>query len=549
MKKGKSSFIVSGRRTYMDLVFRPLIKAAFRSDGDGDPNTNSSGVAGYYFYDLNAKYNHEFSEKDRLFVSFYGGRDKFYADFGESDPTSSSKFENGLDWGNLTSAVRWNHVFTPKLFLNTTATFSQYEFGTKIGFEDREKTPGQPDDVGKFLLKYRSGIDDWAGRLDFDWRPNPKHDVRFGAHGIRHSFDPGKFNIKTVITTENVDQDTTVGNARIPATEFSSWIEDDFKVTSRLRVNAGVHFAAFNASSKTWPSIQPRLNARWLLDGGYALKASFSTMRQFIHLLTSDGINLPTDLWLPTTKLVKPENAWQAAIGAAKTFRDEYEVSIEAYYKEMDGVISFKEGASLFETGDWQNRVTQGTGTSYGAEFFVQKKKGRFSGWLGYTLAWNWRQFDDLNFGKKYPYKYDRRHDFEVVGSYKFNKRVQFSATWVYGTGNAVTIGESTYYSPGGNRRDYWSRLGLVNIKERNNYRLKAYHRLDWGLDFTKEKRRFTRTWSFGAYNSYSRRNPFFIYQDSNFAQNPDGSYSETKRFRQVSLFPIIPYVSYGFKF
>lgn len=544
VKKGKSSFIVSGRRTYMDLVFRPLIKAAFSSE------EGSSGVAGYYFYDLNAKYNHEFSENDRLFVSFYGGRDEFYANLKESDEFGSSQFENGLDWGNITSAVRWNHVFTPKLFLNTTATFSQYEFGTNIGVEDRDKNPGgQPDDIGKFLLKYRSGIDDWAGRLDFDWRPDPRHDVRFGAHAIRHSFDPGKFKITTVITTENINQDTTVGNPRIPATEFSSWIEDDFKITSRLRVNAGLHFAAFNSKGKTWPSLQPRLNARLLLDGGYAIKASYSTMRQFIHLLTNENIGLPTDLWLPTTDLVKPENSWQAAIGAAKTFKDDYEVSFEAYYKEMNGVIAFKEGESLFSASDWQTRVTQGTGTSHGAEFFVQKKKGRFSGWLGYTLSWNWRKFDDLNFGKRYPYKYDRRHDFEVVASYKFNKRVQLSATWVYGTGNAVTIGESTYYTPGGDRNDFFDRLDLVNIKERNNYRMKSYHRLDWGLDFTKEKKRFTRTWSFGAYNAYSRRNPFFIYQDSSFYQNPDGSYTEEKRFRQVSLFPIIPYISYGFKF
>ena len=258
---------------------------------------------------------------------------------------------------------------------------------------------------------------------------------------------------------------------------------------------------------------------------------------------------LPTDLWLPTTSKVKPEKSWQAALGGAKTFRDEYEVSIEAYYKKMDGVIAFREGGSFFQFTNWEDRITQGEGDSYGAEFFVQKKKGRFSGWIGYTLSWTNRQFADLNFGNRYPYKYDRRHDFEVVGSYKINDRVRFSATWVYGTGNAVTLANSSFYTLTNGYSNPYDYQQVSFFKERNNFRMNPYHRLDVGFEFTKQKRRHERTWSFGAYNAYSHNNPFFIYLSDDYERQPDGSYAAKPTLRQTSLFPIIPYFSYGFKF
>lgn len=542
IKKGKSSFIVSGRRTYIDILARPLIKAGLRADG-------SEGKAGYYFYDLNAKANYRFSDKDRLYLSFYTGRDKFYFDVTDKNTFASSTYEStinsGLGWGNLTGALRWNHILTPKLFANTTVTYSRYRFNTETGISDKDFQNGNLSQESTYNLAYFSGIDDIAAKIDFDFAPNPDHLVKFGANLISHTFKPGRFDTRIKETENNTDSQTSIGQPEVGALEYAAYIEDDWKWGSRLRLNYGLHLSGFTPNGKSYFSAQPRVNARYMLPRGWALKGAFSTMRQYIHLLTNETIGLPTDLWLPATARVKPQDAWQAALGAAKTLGQDYEFSAEVYYKEMKNVIAFREGASLFEFSDWQGRVTQGDGTAYGLELFVQKKTGNFSGWIGYTLAWAYRQFDDINFGKRYFYKYDRRHDFEVVGTYRFNKRVKLSATWVLATGNAVTLGTSKYlnFSP-----DNIYGFAVPHITQRNNYRMRAYNRLDVGVDFTKKKRRHERTWSFGAYNAYNRRNPFFIYI-SNEGEYVNGEYQNKSSLKQVNLFPIIPYFAYSFKF
>jgi TonB dependent receptor len=369
-----------------------------------------------------------------------------------------------------------------------------------------------------------------------------------------HTFQPGQFRSK--IYTAEVGSDTTSVETNfiepnIPATELALYVEDDWKVTPRFRINAGVHFAGFLLSEKSYFSAQPRFNARYLFDRGWSAKASFSTMRQFIHLLTNETIGLPTDLWLPATERIKPQDAWQVAVGGAKTFRDEYEFSVEAFYKEMNNVIAFREGASAFQFQGWENRVAQGRGAAYGAEFFIQKKRGRFSGWMGYTLSWATRQFEDINFGRVFPYKYDRRHDFEVTGSYKLNKRITLGATWVYATGNALTFGNSRYLGPPayGTGGFYQFLVENTHTPERNNFRFPATHRLDLGIGFHKKKRRYERTWSFGAYNAYSRINPFFLYTDTETTIGPDGQQRSQNVIKKQGLFPIIPYVNWSFKF
>ncbi|MDX2278399.1 MAG: TonB-dependent receptor [Saprospiraceae bacterium] len=548
IKKGKSSFLISARRTYIDLLARPLIKAGFRSDG-------SEGVAGYYFYDLNAKVNYRLSNKDRLYLSFYTGKDKFYLDLTEKDQYTNSKYEfslnTGLGWGNLTTAARWNHVINPKLFANTTVTYSRYNFNTNTGATDRETfTDGTPNTEYIYEVAYVSGIDDIAAKLDFDYAPNPAHLIKFGANAIFHNFDPGEFNTRIKDSDTNSDQRSKFGQTAVDAPELAAYIEDDWKISDRLRTNYGLHVSSFIAGGKAYFSAQPRFNIRYLLNHDWALKGAFSTMRQYIHLLTNETIGLPTDLWLPTTKTIKPQDAWQVALGAAKTLGKDYEFSVEAYYKKMKNVIAFREGASLFQFTDWQTRVTQGDGTAYGTEFFIQKKTGRFSGWLGYTLSWAYRQFDDLNQGRKFFYKYDRRHDFEVVGSYKISPRVRVSATWVYSTGNVTTLGNSRYLNPTAYSRDpvyYFNQT--TNVTERNNFRLNAYHRLDVGIDFTKKKRHHERTWSFGAYNSYNRNNPFFLFLSESGSYDSNGNYKNNVQLKQASLFPIIPYFNYSFKF
>ena len=546
IQKGRSSFLVSARRTYIDVIARPIIKNSFATDG-------GEGVSGYYFYDINAKVNHRFSDKDRLYLSFYTGKDKFYLNFSESDETPSEKytfnFDTGLGWGNLTGAVRWNHILTPKLFANTTFTYSRYNFNTRNGLGETSELPGEVPQRSSYLLEYFSGIDDIGLKLDFDYMPNPAHLIKFGANTIQHQFHPGKFYTRVVETESKIDVSTTLQQPDVGAFEFATYVEDDWKVTSRLRLNYGLHFSGFVPEGKSYFSLQPRANARYLFNKGWALKGAFSTMRQYIHLLTNETIGLPTDLWLPTTSTVKPQDSWQAALGVAKTFAKNYEFSVEAYYKEMDNVIAFKEGASVFQFDNWQNRVVQGEGTAYGFEFFIQKKKGRFSGWVGYTLSWAWREFEELNFGNKYPYKYDRRHDFEIVGTYDIiPERIRVSATWVYATGNVATFGTSRYQSPEPYQNNFSYTFVTTHTPERNNLRYPSYNRLDFGVDFIKKKKYWTRTWSFGGYNAYNRNNPFFLFLQ-NDVEYVDGAYVEKSSLRQASLFPFIPYVAYSFKF
>ena len=537
IKKGKSSFIVSGRRTYIDILARPLIKAGFAAEG-------SEGVVGYFFDDVNAKVNYRFSEKDRVYLSFYTGQDKFYADFGERDEDYEDQFKAGLGWGNVTSALRWNHIWSPKLFANTTLTYSRYRFETSNGYESRELENRTVVSEDKFDLLYFSGINDVAGKIDFDFLPSPDHYVRFGANVILHTFKPGTFRAGYSSFEAGSDSfsfraDYSQDNVR--ATEFAAYVEDDWKISERIRINGGLHFSGFALSGKPYFSLQPRLNARYLFDRGWSLKAGFSTMRQYIHLLTNETIGLPTDLWLPTTKRVKPQDSWQAALGTAKTLGQDYEFSVELYYKEMNNVIAFREGSSLLQFEGWEDRVSQGKGTAYGAEFFVQKKRGKLSGWVGYTLSWATRQFDDINFGEVYPYKYDRRHDFEITGSYKFTERFSLAASWVYSTGNAVTLGNSRYLGPSA----YQNYLNeTTHTPERNNFRMPSYNRLDVGLEFTKKKRRYTRTWAFGAYNAYNRKNPFFLFTET---ENNNGE--TTTVLKKAALFPVIPYFAWSFKF
>ncbi len=549
IKKGRSSFIVSGRRTYIDILARPLIKAAFKAD-------DTEGVLGYFFDDVNAKVNYRLSDKDRLYLSFYTGTDKFYSRIkdkytygGGNEYENEDELKAGFGWGNRTAALRWNHVFSPRLFANSTLTYSRYRFNTNVAYTSKEQEKGKviSEDIND--VNYFSGINDWAGKVDFDFMPNPAHYIRFGAGAILHTFKPGQF--RSRIYSADVDSDTTDTRSdfiepNINAAELALYVEDDWKLTDRLRVNAGLHLSGFLPSGQSYFSLQPRFNARYLFDRGWSAKVSFSTMRQFIHLLTNETIGLPTDLWLPSTSKIRPQDAWQAAVGAAKTIGKDYEFSAEVYYKDMKNVIAFREGASAFQFQGWENRVAQGDGRAYGAEFFVQKKRGKFSGWVGYTLSWAWRQFDDINFGREFPYKYDRRHDFEITGNYKFNKRVSLSATWVYSTGNAVTLGNSRYLGPAPYNNAFNQYLyENTHTPERNNFRFSANHRLDVGVDFTKKKRRYERTWSFGAYNAYSRKNPFYLFLDS----ESDSAGGSRPVLKQAALFPIIPYFNWSFKF
>ncbi len=541
--RDKTSFIISGRRTYADFIARPLIRRGFKRNGE-------EGDAGYYFYDLNAKITHTFSQKDRLFLSVYNGDDRFHFKSHYQVEDYEEDMKNKLQWGNTIAAARWNHVWSGKLFSNTTFTYSKYRLGTDMAYKYSQVS--QEDTTREDTrLDYTSGIDDLALNMDLDYIPDPDHYIRAGFKGIHHDFKPGVFHIAYLEGEEGVPVDTSLGQKRLAAWELALYAEDDWRITDNLKANMGLHFSTFLTGNKQYYSLQPRLSVRYLLPGDVALKASYATMRQYIQLLAFSSIGLPTDLWLPTTEKVKPQDSWQVAAGGAKTLGGIVEVSLEGYYKVMNNVISYEEGASMMQFNDWQERVTQGRGWAYGMELFVNKKKGKWTGWVGYTLAWAWRQFDDLNFGKKFYYTYDRRHDISVVSVWEINDHIHLSGTWVYGTGKAYTLPNSVYYGffpsgePGGS-----SETEVNYYEQRNNYRMKPYHRLDLGIDFIRKRKHWTRTFSLGAYNVYSHKNPFYMNIENRYHYDMQTN-TETleKQLVQYSLFPVIPYFNLNFKF
>lgn len=553
--KDKISFLISGRRTYLDLIARPFITSSIKRENENKETKIGVGIDAH-FYDLNAKINYRINNRHRIFFSAYNGLDIFGARYDEfyKNRTEYDKTKGGLDWGNITSAFRWNWMIHPKLFLNATITYSKYNVDIGAQSETKRIDPATNKNIiDNNLAKYISGIRDWSAKADFDYIINPVYRVRTGLGITWHQYSPGAFQVKAQSTDVNID--TLIGSKDLKAVEPYAYIENEFQ-SGPLKANIGLHFSAFGVEQKWYSSVQPRIGLQYGLNNTTALKASFVTMQQYINLLTNERIGLPTDLWVPATKSIKPQFSWQAALGVAKTLSNDYEFTFEAYYKKMKHVISYKDGASLLEINkDWQQKITQGNGTSYGTEWMIQKKNGKTTGWIGYTLSWNYRQFDDLNLGIQYPYKYDRRHDVEILVSHTFSKRISISGTWQYGTGNAVSLPIASYRIPA-----YGSPIDLASVRNpiyfpdyeiiegKNDYRMPPYHRMDINIEFTKQKRTRSRTWSFGAYNAYNRANPLYLASGSKVTL-VNGVYENKKVIRQYSLFPIVPHFMYSFKF
>ena len=538
--KGKGSFIVSGRRTYIDALTQPII----RSFNDGN-------TAGYYFYDLNAKANYEINSKNRVYLSGYFGRDKFYLRerYEGSIEDEIETYSNDVDfgWGNATGTARWNHLFGPKLFSNTSLIYSFYELG--ISSEE------QSSNSSNFTLGYGSGITDYTLKQDFDWYANNDHKVKFGLQATHHTFTPDALVVKDPDFGLNIDRKT-----EYTSVETGLYVEDEWKISNRLKSLYGLRLSTFTTNNTTYINPEPRISLAYNVKSDLAVKASYATMNQYVHLLSTSGVGLPTDLWVPATDLVKPQNSQQLAAGIAKDFnKQNLSLTVEGYYKTMNNIIGYKEGASFLaiqesdeglESISWEDNVTSGTGVSYGAEVLLQRKQGKLTGWVGYTLSWTTQQFDELNNGEKFFARYDRRHDISLVGIYEFSDNITLSATWVYGTGNAITLPISTYQisemssvnSPGRNNF-YWA--NGTEYTARNDFRMRAYHRADIGVQVTKEKKKGIRTWEFSAYNFYNRRNPFYYFIGLEDQFEPDSK----QVLKQISLFPVLPSVSWNFKF
>lgn len=536
-----TSFIVSGRRTYGDILIAPIVALVGTMEGIEKLRL------GYYFYDLNAKINHKFSNRSRLYLSAYMGKDRFYMKLKEDN----DKMDTELWWGNITGSLRWNYMINQKLFLNTTVTASRYKMliGESSEYESYDYQGNEPERIN-FSINYNSGIYDYAAKADFDYFLSTNHTIKFGASETYHTYNPGVFS-SLYTETNNAESKMEFGNNKIFAHELGVYAEDDMKIGNILKINAGLHWSGFSLKKVFYNALEPRVSARVLINPQWSVKASYAKMNQYINLLTNAGVGLPTDLWLPATELIKPQLSHQVAAGSVYEITNDIDVSLEGYYKTMDNVIEYKDGASYFSFEDnWEEKINMGQGWAYGLELLVRKKYGPITGWVGYTWSKTERQFNrpgmELSYGKPFPYTYDRRHDISIVATYKQSEKVDIGLVWVYGTGNATTLGYELYPSDDivnqNNQNYYYDYNYITYYESRNNWRMPAYHRLDLSVNFRKKLKWADRTLSVSIYNVYNRQNPYFVMWH-NF--NNAGKYN----LYQYSIFPIIPSVSYSVKF
>ncbi|MFR2070633.1 MAG: TonB-dependent receptor domain-containing protein [Bacteroides nordii] len=546
--RDKTSFNISARRSYIDLIAKPFMP--------------KDDKISYYFYDINAKINHKFSDRSRLFLNFYNGKDSYY--FKTTDSSSSMyKDKMSLNWGNTIATARWNYIFNQKLFSNTTVAYNKYRMDANSTVYTKTNLIESISE-SNYHSNYHSGICDWSYLIDFDYNPTPAHRIKFGAGYLHHDFRPEVATSKIQEKEDGITkQDTlynSISNSTIQAHEVSAYIEDNFDIGSRLRMNVGLHLSMFRVQKRNYFSAQPRVSARYQLTRHTALKASYTKMSQYIHLLSSTPISMPTDLWVPVTSKIKPMQAHQYSLGSYYTGLPGWEFSVEGYYKQMRNVLEYKEGVSfLGSSSGWENKVEMGKGRSMGIEFMAQKTTGKTTGWIAYTLAKSDRKFavGGINNGERFPYKYDRRHNLSLVVNHKFSNRIDIGASWIISTGGTATIAEevTAIIRPGEDaiqQKDY--------IEKRNNYRLPASHRLNIGVNFNKKTKHGVRTWNISLYNAYNAMNPTMIYSSNSggyasyIKNQEDGKvylqYIPAKRkITKLTLLPCVPSVTYTYKF
>jgi hypothetical protein len=518
--RNKSSFIISGRRTYILDLAQPALK------GSNFEGTN------YYFYDLNTKWNYTFSNKDRLFFSGYFGNDVF------SFRQPKRDFSFDLPYGNKTATLRWNHVFSDKVFMNVAAVYNDYQF---------QFTGGQDD----FVFKLFSGVKDWNLKVDIENYSYNRHTIKYGINYTYHTLTPNTASA----SNGEVDFNTTFKPKY--ANEGALYIMDDMKLGSNWAVNAGFRFSMFQQvgpytskitgeefgafePAKTYTGLEPRLSANYKANDNFSIKAGVAATTQYLHLVSNSSSTLPADVWVPSTEIVKPQRGVQYALGFFRNFKnDTYETSFEVYYKDLKNQIDYADNYVNDISKEVEDAFVFGVGRAFGAEFFLKKATGRLNGWIGYTLSRSERSFSDIEEGRWYPAVYDRTHDVSIVANYKFSKKWDLSAVFIYGSGRLFTPVRGFFFVE-----------QQVNLfyGPRNSARLDDYHRLDLSATYTpnpNSKKKFKGSWAFSIYNTYNRKNPFFVNFDTDIDfQTGSSTITGTK----ITIFPIIPSITYNFK-
>lgn len=508
IKKDTCSFIFSARRSYIDQVFKLVYKES---------------ILPYYFYDATLKLNYILSDKNRIYLSSYYGDDVL------SPPKSdSSFFDGGFRLGNFTTTLRWNHIYNSKLFSNLSLIHTRFRYDVEAS------VPGN-----SFLAKSRIG--DYAAKMDYAYYKNADNLFRYGVHATLHGFRPNVVNTAGTISEIIRDREGKL----IQNVEAGLYFQHEWEPNPLVKVGYGFRESFLITNDTFFTSPEPRIGITYNFHERQSLKLSYARMTQYLHLVSSSAVALPTDLWYPVTKKVKPLYSDQVAAGYNYNFEKQHVLTtFEVYYKRMKNLIEYREGAQLLLNDNYENELVSGTGESYGCELFAQRTSGRLTGWIGYTLSWSTRQFDALNGGKKFFAKFDRRHDVSVVATYEITKRFLISGVWVYSTGQRFTPVIGYFLMPN-------STLTSVNTLpiygERNSTELPPAHRLDISF-ILKSKDKSNRKWmkwqgewSMGAYNLYNRAQPYRI----EVVDNGQGGL----KYVAKGLFGTIPFVGYNFRF
>ncbi|RYY21181.1 MAG: TonB-dependent receptor [Cytophagaceae bacterium] len=516
----RGSFIVSGRRTYFDVFTRALNRAN-AADEEYRP------IPDYYFHDFSAKANYALGDKDQVFFTGYLGRDVFgFNSFGD--------FAADFAWGNTLGTLRWQHTFSDKLTANTQVGLTSYRYALGSSF-----------DILSFGLT--STIRDLTARTDFDYAWKEGHALRFGASLTQHAFEIGRLQIESDDNSLALDN-----NISYPAQEAGLYLSDNWKVSERVQAELGLRLSGFGSQGQAYGGLEPRAAVRYALTNNVSLKANYALMYQYAHLVNNTGASLPTDIWYPSRLNVRPQRSQQVSTGVSWLLGGgKYLLTNEVYYKWAANQIDFRDGAQIYANPNLNQEFLFGRGWSYGNELYLEKKEGKTTGWIGYTLAWAWRQFppqngtEGINGGRPFYPSYDRRHNLNVVVLHQLSPRVSLTGSFVYTSGAPTTLPAGRFplqNVPGGD-------LLLAPIyPDRNTYRLIPYHRLDLGLVWKLKPVRFgtERDLTFSVYNAYDRRNAYFIYFEP---QRNQADQITGLQAQQVSLFPVIPSVTYNFKF
>ena len=557
--KDKTSFLISARRTHVD----PIIKEILGNDSGG-----------YYFYDTNLKLNHQFSDKDRIYFSFYKGGDNFQQESVsvfqdetclDSETCQPDYIQNDFlnyNWGNTIFSLRWNHLWSNQFFSNTTITYSQFNFTNDYGVEEffplsetieveESEIPDLEEDLELSqvsLFRFSSRIYDGGIKTDFNYLPSSQHHFKFGGGLLVREFRPSlvsdQFEVEGYdFEKKDFEEFNTLLDPTYYATELNFYGEDEFKINNQLTAKLGVHSVLFIAPNKIYPSLQPRLSFSYQINDQIRLKSSLGKMTQFLHVLRSTSTGIPNDLWVPSIKQVKPQSAWQADIAIHYKLSKHFNWSVAGYYKYMNNLITYREDTNFLleaeqQQFDWENEVAVGKGWSYGLETSLTKTKGKTTGWINYNLAWSDRQYQGINNNQRFPFRYNRKHDLKIGLSQQFTRVFNLFATWKYGSGQWTTVQDINAETED-SLDPILQPFPLDPTAPVNSYQLKPFHRLDVNANFNWSRRRIKHQLSIGVYNAYGRTNTIFAATENGVANS----------LEEVGFPLILPTFRYGVEF